>query len=900
MSDILPNGAPIAAIPLALRQRPQWVLWRNEPKRDKPDESTKMPYSDVGHKARSNDPKTWLSFAVALARWASNPSGWAGIGYVFSADDPYTGIDLDTCLNPANGQVAGWADAELALLLPTYAEVSPSGTGIKLFVETEHPHTLGSGDKTAGQIEVYSAGRFFAVTGQAFEDAPATIAHVDDTAIEQIIAREQARRQVRKPATPTPTERLTHTNGAHPPLGLPDLARALEQLHPDRWVTYDDWLRIGMALHHWAGSDAQRVATALALFDQYSKERAPAAYGEVAEKWASFGKRNGQAPDVTVGTLLRWASEDAPDAATDEPPHPADVSRSTEDDDPPPPHIPASSFPELPEVAQADEAIGADACPWLDAYIAFSRQWSPRSYDDFHEACGLWVLSTVAARRVMLPLGGERFTNLYVALCARTSLWAKSTAAKIAGETLRAAGLGQLLAPDNATPQAFIKDLTAVLPSEWENILPGLQAEYLERLAFAGQKGWFYEEYGEHLAAMMREGSAMADYRGHFRRFDDCPASYTYSTIGRGRNTVERPYLALLANLTPADLTPFARKGSSLWGDGYFARYAFVTPPQGAQRSRSRFPEGWRTIPATLAQPLRAWHVQLGIPEVDVAEQRDEKGHVTSQTLDITPAPPQRCTLGFGVYDAYYRYKDALDDLIDTGDNTDLDGSYSRFAEKALRIAMLLASFSNGGRIEIDHWARAQAIAERWRRSLHHLIDQIGQSDATPDRTRELKVMSILERRGALAARDVARFGNISTGEAQQVLDQLVKAGTVLVEPGKRTKRYRIVASVVSVVVSQPPYPAQSYDSSADTPGALEEVSYFFNTYDRNDYTTVTTVPPGDPAPPCGEPIDQDAINYDAVRQAMALGQEESVRAQCAAHGLDADTVIARALEMTV
>jgi hypothetical protein len=328
MTQYLPNGAPIAAIPEALRQREQWVLWRLDPKDDKPHELTKVPYRDVGRKARANDPKTWLAFDEAVRRWAANPNGWAGIGYEFSEDDLYTGVDLDSCLDPATGIVAQWADRELAELPPTYTEVSPSETGIKLIVETEQAHTLGSTkDKASGQIEVYSSGHFFAITGQVFENAPATIARVDDRVIEQIIARERERRRARRPKAATNGTHPPSTNGTYPPLPLAGLVSVLNQLHDDRWAAYDDWLRIGMALHHWGGDDARRAATARALFDQYSKERAPEVYGEVGEKWESFGKRTGDARPITVGTLIDWAKEDN----ADEPPHPDDDGDSTDD-----------------------------------------------------------------------------------------------------------------------------------------------------------------------------------------------------------------------------------------------------------------------------------------------------------------------------------------------------------------------------------------------------------------------------------------------------------------------------------------------------------------------------------------------------------------------------------------
>src|SRR5262245_58402117 len=119
MMQHLPNGIPIAAIPEALRRRAQWVLWRLDPKDDKPDELTKVPYRDIGKKALANKPSTWIAFDDAVRRWHANPNGWAGVGYEFSEDDPYTGVDLDNCLDPSTGYVESWADKELALLLPT-------------------------------------------------------------------------------------------------------------------------------------------------------------------------------------------------------------------------------------------------------------------------------------------------------------------------------------------------------------------------------------------------------------------------------------------------------------------------------------------------------------------------------------------------------------------------------------------------------------------------------------------------------------------------------------------------------------------------------------------------------------------------------------------------------------
>jgi putative DNA primase/helicase len=85
------------------------------------------------------------------------------------------GVDIDLCRDPRTGQIAEWA-REIILELNSYTEVSPSETGLKIFVFGCLP--AGARHKTAyvtGQIECYSDKRFFAVTDRHLEGTPATI-----------------------------------------------------------------------------------------------------------------------------------------------------------------------------------------------------------------------------------------------------------------------------------------------------------------------------------------------------------------------------------------------------------------------------------------------------------------------------------------------------------------------------------------------------------------------------------------------------------------------------------------------------------------------------------------------------------------------------------------------------
>lgn len=144
-------------VPADLKALRQWVLWKAE-------NGTKVPYQVSGQKAKTSDASTWSSF--------DDVAGNERIGFVFTREDPLFGLDLDGCRNPETGEIAEWAQAILNEL-NTYAEVSPSGTGVKAFgrgklnrdtgkkIDVDEPRVCSK----APAIEVYDWGRYFAVTG---------------------------------------------------------------------------------------------------------------------------------------------------------------------------------------------------------------------------------------------------------------------------------------------------------------------------------------------------------------------------------------------------------------------------------------------------------------------------------------------------------------------------------------------------------------------------------------------------------------------------------------------------------------------------------------------------------------------------------------------------------------
>lgn len=158
-------------VPESLRQRPQWVAWQYV---ERDGEPTKVPISATkGGMASATDLTTWSTFdqAVAAVRMCDD---LAGVGFVFSADDPFCGVDLDDCRDPETGTIAPWAQAIIDDLA-SYSEVSPSGTGVKVFIEG---HKRGNRCRTpheGGQIEIYDQARFFVVTGQHVSTTPMVV-----------------------------------------------------------------------------------------------------------------------------------------------------------------------------------------------------------------------------------------------------------------------------------------------------------------------------------------------------------------------------------------------------------------------------------------------------------------------------------------------------------------------------------------------------------------------------------------------------------------------------------------------------------------------------------------------------------------------------------------------------
>lgn len=168
-------------VPDELRDRKQWVAWRYKFDTDR-DEWTKVPIDiDTDGFASSTDPETWASFTDADAYHGCEDTDTDGVGFVVHDEDLVVGIDLDDCRDPDTGDLEPWAE-ELLDEVPTYAEISPSGTGHRLFGFGFVPDggTRSGVDGAEGHLEMYETGRYLTVTGHANDDSPDDVRQVND------------------------------------------------------------------------------------------------------------------------------------------------------------------------------------------------------------------------------------------------------------------------------------------------------------------------------------------------------------------------------------------------------------------------------------------------------------------------------------------------------------------------------------------------------------------------------------------------------------------------------------------------------------------------------------------------------------------------------------------------
>ena len=284
--DVIPLN--IAGIPEDLKAVPRWLLWRYTWSSGK---WAKVPYRAAdGRAASSTTAADWCSYDGAVLAYSLGD--FDGLG--FALGDGYHGVDVDDC---RTGDVWSPLAQEVLSAVPGYAETSPSGQGLKVITRTnlDRAHV----DHAKG-LELYTAGRYFAVTGarlNGHDGLPAEPVDLSSFVVRHFGASRGSvatdRFDIPKPPCNVTPEQIEAALSAC--------------LRAGRLEGYGEWLQVGMALHHQFSGGAD----GLDLWDQFSSQAAGYTGFEALEsRWRGFDSSRGSG--VTFATVLDWAKEAAP------------------------------------------------------------------------------------------------------------------------------------------------------------------------------------------------------------------------------------------------------------------------------------------------------------------------------------------------------------------------------------------------------------------------------------------------------------------------------------------------------------------------------------------------------------------------------------------------------------
>jgi len=481
-----------------------------------------------------------------------------------------------------------------------------------------------------------------------------------------------------------------------------------------------------------------------------------------------------------------------------------DISTSGEDDIMEP--IPAAlSFPS-----------GFSERGWTGGrqYEQYSREMSPEGYDDYHPASFIGLLSIVAKRRVKIPLKQPDYTPFTIILTGEPAMSAKTYTRNCINYVLDAAQLGWMYDNSISTPEKLVHDMAGAIPVEYGNGKwnEKQRADFEKQLAFSGQRALNVGEYGQFMKDVLKESGPMAGYHGLLLQMDDNKPTYTRKTLSRSEETVYDPNITIVGDMTVGNVRIMASKEAELWSSGYWSRVTPIVPPPLWWVDKA-VGLGELHPPQPLVSSLIAWHKRLGIPDCSIERiiETGKKGEeIVTDRYQVTRQglPAQSVTFGAGTYEAYVRYRSAIKRLAtEVIPEKDLRASYIRLAVKALRCAALLASFDNNGRIELWHWAKAQELAEDWRRSLHELYRQV--NNPSLGVSLDEHILTVLKSFDCPAsAGDLQRrtrlLKNAKSKIIREHLMQLQRDGLVSLVRDKKAEKWALVSGVQAKKESLP------------------------------------------------------------------------------------------------
>jgi hypothetical protein len=285
------------AIPAALADRPQWLVWRFEDPDEPGKKPRKVPYyvnggRRFGQQGTEEDRAKLTTLEGALV--ALGRLKMEGLGFAFLPGDGLIGIDIDGAIDTESGEIAERARSIIDAC-SSYTEYSPSGRGVHIIVagtsETFKSNSIG--------LEVFCGRQFFTFTGRRYSGTPEEIRAIDEAVLRRLRLTVDVAKGRRA---------LVAVNGApaaasQSPAGGSDRAKlesALATVPPD--LEFEEWLQVGMGLFSALRDGGLELWDAWSSRGQKYKGR-----GDLEVHWRSF--QSGGVHTVTEAKIYRLATD---------------------------------------------------------------------------------------------------------------------------------------------------------------------------------------------------------------------------------------------------------------------------------------------------------------------------------------------------------------------------------------------------------------------------------------------------------------------------------------------------------------------------------------------------------------------------------------------------------------
>ena len=536
-----------ASVPLELKQLPNWVRWKLEPNKD--GKLTKVPYQ-----ASSTDRETWRPFNIVRQ---FRPLKETGIGFVFDGNG-IVGIDLDHCFN--NG-IVDERFSKIVNQLKTYTEISPSGTGLHLFIRCkEKPYNTG---RKAGDVEIYSESRYFTITGNQLENSSLGVEEYPAELVRELLNpflnhNKEPTKKISIPHTITDLSDediigiITHSANSH------KFERLMQGLTSDY---SDDRSRADMAL-----------ASILAFYstDVYQIERIMRSSGLVRTKWDTHKT---YLRDMTIHKAIRDCRDHYEPTVKGDAEHGAEVTAT---------FLKTTTIKEKIKAIRKATKLSDNYPPIPEITHPLFKKWMDigsrlmYSHPSYHFGNLLPIASLALGKRVSVLISTKYvYTNFYMMLVGTSTISGKSFSSDTAIEEfgIAVASIPTLL---NPTDNSLLKRKSWSNPRLVQDMSKSHNAlwyydEAKEFFDESGDRGWNAPIIGNLCTAY--DGSSLEISRSNK---SNKPAEPDNKWV------CEHPFLNLLFNMTISQLQEASTQ--KIVGSGFFYRWLWFLENGGEKK----------------------------------------------------------------------------------------------------------------------------------------------------------------------------------------------------------------------------------------------------------------------------------------------------------------------------